>query len=195
MHRSKFALATVLALMLAACSSQYVKRDEFNSAIGELRAADGDLRAQLELMEARFGRLSQEMEGTFNNLNAQITDLQGRIRLDMTANFGYDDSSLRADDTAALDEFAAVVRDFHENILITVEGFTDPAGSAEYNKWLGQQRANAVREYLISAGIAAEKVRAVSYGEDANRQVEKGAWGDAGYKNRRVALVVDYIAS
>jgi len=194
MHRGKILIALCLTLALTACS-QFVKRDEFDSTIADLRSADGNLRSQLELMEMRFGRLSEEMAGTFNNLNAQITDLQGRIRIDMTAHFAYDDAALREEDKNALIEFSQVVRDFHPNILVTVEGFTDPAGSAEYNKWLGMQRAKSVREYLIQSGIDAQKVRAVSYGEDTERQVAQGAWGDNGYQNRRVALVIDYIAS
>ena len=201
MYRGKILIAMCLSLALTGCS-QFVKRAEFDSTVADLRSADegfrsadAKLRSQLELMESRFGGLTQEMQGTFNNLSAQITDLQGRIRVDMTAHFGYDDATLGEDDKNALNEFSQVIRDFHPNILVTVEGFTDPAGSAEYNKWLGMQRAKSVREYLIASGIAAEKVRAVSYGEDAERQVSQGAWGDSGYVNRRVALVIDYIAS
>ena len=194
MLQVKILVVMYLALTLTACS-QYVKRDEFDSAIAGLRSADTGLRSQLELMESRFGGLTEEMQGTFKNLSAQITDLQGRIRVDMTAHFAYDDAKLREEDKYALVEFSQVIRDFHPNILVTVEGFTDPAGSAEYNKWLGMQRAKSVREYLIETGIAADKVRAVSYGEDAERQVARGAWGVNGSDNRRVALVIDYIAS
>ena len=132
---------------------------------------------------------------TFNSYDAQIAQLQGRIQVDMSANFAYDDATLREEDKAPLTEFANVLMDYHPNVMVTVEGFTDPAGDAEYNKWLGQQRANAVREYLIQSGLPADKVRAVSYGEDDNRQIKPGAWGDAGSANRRVALVIDYVAS
>ena len=78
---------------------------------------------------------------------------------------------------------------------MTVEGFTDQAGSAEYNRLLGQRRAEAVRHYLVTTGgLQATNVRAVSYGEAVNRQVAPGATGPgaAGMENRRVALVVDY---
>jgi peptidoglycan-associated lipoprotein len=77
--------------------------------------------------------------------------------------------------------------------VITVEGFADPAGSTAFNKRLGQARADAVRDYLVgTAGLPAEQVRAVSYGEDNNRQVRPGAFGEAGQDNRRVGLIVDY---
>src|SRR3546814_3265672 len=89
------------------------------------------------------------------------------------------DLTLREQDKPFLNEFASVIREHHPNVLVTVEGFADPAGSAAYNKRLGQRRAEAVREQLVQAGgLRADKVRAVSYGEDANRQVVAGDWGD-----------------
>ncbi len=186
--------AVVLALGLSACGS-YVKRSEFDAAVGDLRATDDNLRGQLQSLQLQFSEMTGDLETRFANYDAQITSLQGRLRVDMTAHFAYDDASLREDDKPALLDFSEVVREFHPNILITVEGFTDAAGSAEYNQWLGQQRADAVRKFLISqGGLEASRVRAVSYGEDNNRQVEQGAWGETGQANRRVALVVDYIA-
>jgi peptidoglycan-associated lipoprotein len=53
------------------------------------------------------------------------------------------------------------------------------------------QRAEAVRDFLVSNGLSADQVRAVSYGEDSNRQVAKGATHDQGRDNRRVSLTVD----
>src|SRR3546814_12275458 len=95
------------------------------------------------------------------------------------------DLTLREQDKPFLNEFASVIREHHPNVLVTVEGFADPAGSAAYNKRLGQRRAEAVREQLVQAGgLRADKVRAVSYGEDANRQVVAGAWGPEGEANR-----------
>lgn len=50
-----------------------------------------------------------------------------------------------------------------------------------------------MRDYLVTtAGLPAEQVRAVSYGEEEDRQVRPGASGDAGQDNRRVGLIVDY---
>jgi peptidoglycan-associated lipoprotein len=76
--------------------------------------------------------------------------------------------------------------------VITVEGFADPAGSASYNRRLGERRADAVRDYLVQNGLSADNLRAVSYGEASNRQVERGKTRDEGASNRRVTLVVDF---
>src|SRR5690606_3342853 len=102
---------------------------------------------------------------------------------------------LREEDKAALEDFARVIRDHHPGSLITVEGFTDPAGSVGYNQRLGQARADAVREHLVANGLPADTVRAVSYGKASNRLVAPGNWGDSGLPNRRASLVVDRVGS
>lgn len=177
-----------LALGLAACSN-YVTREDFDAAIADLRGADQKQQQQIDT-------LTQELRDMGIKVSAQetrITALQGRLRVETTAKFAFNDATVREQDKPFLNEFATVIREHHPNVLVTVEGFADPAGSAAYNKRLGQRRAEAVREQLVQAGgLRADKVRAVSYGEDANRQVVAGAWGPEGEANRRVVLVIDY---
>ncbi|UNK50124.1 OmpA family protein [Lysobacter sp. S4-A87] len=165
------------AVGLAGCSS-YIKREEFDSTIADLRATDQKLQSQID-------SLSQKHD-------ALVTQLAGRVRVETGAHFATGDATLNDQDKPLLDDFARVVKESHSDALITVEGFTDPAGSAAANRRLGLQRAQAVRDYLVSSGLGAEQVRAVSYGEDQNRQVRAGAVGEGGRDNRRVSLVVDY---
>lgn len=208
MRAMKLIALLVSVAALSACGS-LIKRAEFDSTVAELRDADArlaaederlgasneSLRGQLEQMEYQMNQITQNLQSAFSNYDAQIAMLQGRVRVDMTAHFGVNKAELRDTDKEALREFSNTVLDYHPNILITVEGFTDPSGSAEYNKWLGMERAKAVRSYLISSGLSADKVRAVSYGEDKERQVTPGATGSTGEANRRVALVIDYVVS
>ena len=166
------------AIALSGCSS-YVKRDEFNAAIGELRSND-------QRMQSQIDELSQKYD-------ALVTQVAGRVRVETGAHFATADATLSDQDKPLLDDFAKAVRSNNSEALITVEGFTDPAGSASANRKLGLRRAEAVRDYLVNTGgLAANQVRAVSYGEDRNRQVREGQVGDAGHDNRRVSLVVDY---
>lgn len=170
----------VLALTaaLAGCTN-YIKRDEFDATIAELRATDQQLAAQIQALSQKH--------------DALVTQLAGRTRLDTAAYFDFGSATMRAQAQPLLDDFANAIRSSHSQALVTVEGFTDPAGSAAFNKRLGQARAEAVRDYLVNtAGLPAAQVRAVSYGEDKNRQVRPGAYGDAGQDNRRVGLIVDY---
>lgn len=171
-----FAVA-LSAVALTGCT-KYIKRDEFDATIAELRATDQKLQSQLD-------ELSQKHD-------ALVTQLAGRTRVDTAAHFATDAAVLSDQDKPLLDDFARVIRDSHSEAVITVEGFADPSGSAAHNRRLGLRRAQAVRDYLVGAGLGDQQVRAVSYGEDKNRQVHKGAVGEAGLANRRVSLVVDY---
>ncbi len=185
----------LVALLLGACTAQFVKREEFDSTISGLRSADAELQEQMDGMHTMFTELTGQLNRRFDGYDTKLTSLQGRLRVEMTAHFGYDDASLRDQDKPVLDEFSDVIREHHANVIVTVEGFTDPAGDAEYNEWLGMERAKAVREYLVDVGgLDADRVRAVSYGEATERLIKANAWGVDGAANRRVALVVDYVA-
>lgn len=175
-------------IALGGCS-QYVKKTDFDAAISELRAND-------QKQQQEIDALTQDMQQRFAKYDAQITAMQGRINVDTAAHFAFGDATLRDQDKPLLDDFAKVITQHHPDAVITVEGFTDPAGSAAFNKRLGMKRADAVRDYLVNTGgLSAAKVRAVSYGESANRQVDKGQIRDAGANNRRVTLVVDFAGS
>lgn len=111
--------------------------------------------------------------------------------------FNNEEAKLRESDRPVRDRFASVVKEYYPGALVTVEGFADPAGSRAYNLRLGQQRAEAVRDYLASnGGLPPAGLKAVSYGEASNRQVVRGAQGpgDTGMENRRVTLVIDHAA-
>lgn len=165
-------------MALSGCAS-YVKRAEFDSAIAELRATDA--------------RLQEQINGLSQKYDALVTQMAGRVRVDAGAHFATNESTLSDQDKPLLDDFAKVIRDSRSDALITVEGFADPSGSTTYNRRLGQRRAEAVRDYLVqTGGLPAGQVRAVSYGEDRNRQVRAGATGEGGKDNRRVSLVIDY---
>jgi outer membrane protein OmpA-like peptidoglycan-associated protein len=79
--------------------------------------------------------------------------------------FDFDRYSLRPEATRALDEAIKVLQ-ANPDLRVEVEGHTCNIGTAEYNLALGERRANAVREYLTSRGIAADRLRPVSYGEE-----------------------------
>ncbi len=194
-HRS-ITIAAVALLGAGCASDQYVKRTEFDATVSELRATDAGLANELEGFRDQFTEMTRDLNTRFGDYDSTIANLQGRLRVEMSAHFGYDDATLRDADKPALDEFADVVSDYAPNIVVTVEGFTDPAGDPEYNRQLGLRRAKAVRDYLVNVGgLNPESIRAVSYGEDAARMLQPGAWGDDGSANRRVSLVVDYLGT
>jgi peptidoglycan-associated lipoprotein len=180
-----FAVALAAVTAMAGCSN-YVKRTDYDAAISKLQSDDAQMQQQLDSLKA-------DMQQRFAKYDATLTEMQGRLRVDTVAHFEFDKADLNDQDKAMLQDFAQVMKEHHSNAVVTVEGFTDPAGSSAYNKRLGQKRADAVRDYLVSTeGMPDTQVRAVSYGESRNRQVEPGATRESGSSNRRVALVVDY---
>jgi outer membrane protein OmpA-like peptidoglycan-associated protein len=101
--------------------------------------------------------------------------------------FDFDRYSLRPEATRALDE---AIRTLQENpeLRLEIEGHTCNIGTAEYNLALGERRATAVRDYLTSRGIGADRLRTVSYGEE--RPKYDNAREETRRLNRRAALVV-----
>ena len=80
-----------------------------------------------------------------------------RITLDADALFDFDHSELRAAGRQALDTFAAGLKKF-DTETVTVVGHTDRFGSESYNQGLSERRAAAVKSYLVSKGIEANRV-------------------------------------
>jgi peptidoglycan-associated lipoprotein len=101
--------------------------------------------------------------------------------------FDFDRYSLRPEATRALDEAIRALQD-SPALRITIEGHTCNIGTAEYNLALGERRANAVREYLSSRGVGANRLQIVSYGEE--RPKFDNAREETRRLNRRAALVV-----
>ena len=76
----------------------------------------------------------------------------------------------------------------YPNVTFTIEGHTDERGTREYNLALGERRANAAKNYLVSVGIPASRIRTVSYGKE--RPVALASNESAWAQNRRAATVV-----
>lgn len=79
--------------------------------------------------------------------------------------FEVDTSTLTAAGRATLDGQATWLQT-NSDYLAVIEGHADEQGTREYNLALGARRANAVREYLASRGVAASRIRTVSYGKE-----------------------------
>ena len=71
---------------------------------------------------------------------------------------------------------------------VTVEGHCDERGTVEYNLALGDKRAHAVRDYLVSLGVPADRLQAVSYGKE--RPMDSGHGEAAWAQNRRAHFAV-----
>ena len=98
--------------------------------------------------------------------------------------FDFDQSSLTYEARAALDAYAAVLRDNPR--AIRLEGHADERGTREYNIALGERRAQSVADYLTTSGVSSSLIETVSYGEE--RPAVPGTGDSAWSQNRRVEL-------
>jgi len=101
--------------------------------------------------------------------------------------FALDSAEIEAEAKDVLDSNAAILKKY-PSWTITLEGHCDERGTAEYNLALGERRAIAVRAYLVSLGIAADRLRTVSYGKEFpfDPGHDEAAWS----KNRRAHFVI-----
>ena len=101
--------------------------------------------------------------------------------------FDFDRYTLRPEATRVLDEAVAAFKS-DPTLKVEIEGHTCNIGTAEYNLALGDRRATAVKEYLISRGVPADRLHTISYGEE--RPKYDNAREETRRLNRRAALVV-----
>jgi peptidoglycan-associated lipoprotein len=80
--------------------------------------------------------------------------------------FETDSSELSPQSRATLDKQAQWLNNYSQYGQFTVEGHADERGTREYNIALGARRAQTVRDYLISRGVAANRMRTISYGKE-----------------------------
>lgn len=100
-------------------------------------------------------------------------------------NFEFDSAKLTSDSYETLDRVAASLKEWSE-IEVEVGGHTDSEGDDEYNRKLSQERAQAVRDYLVSKGVSSSRLTAKGYGE--SHPVADNGTAEGRAKNRRVEL-------
>jgi outer membrane protein OmpA-like peptidoglycan-associated protein len=122
------------------------------------------------------------------NVNIQVTRPPVRAYTFEDVHFDFDRYTLRPEATRVLDEAVNALQQ-DQTLRIQIEGHTCNIGTAEYNLALGDRRAAAVREYLISRGVAAGRLSSISYGEE--RPKHDNTREETRRLNRRAALTVN----
>ena len=120
-------------------------------------------------------------------------DCESRLARDFVENttdtvfFAFDSSALSAEAQSALDTQVAWLKK-HDDVNVIVQGHCDDRGTREYNLALGERRANAVKQYLVSQGIEESRISTISYGKERPAVLgnNEAAWA----QNRRAITVV-----
>ncbi len=106
--------------------------------------------------------------------------------------YDFDKATLRPESKQSLDELAQVLRD-NPNVTIEMASHTDRKGSDEYNLNLSSRRAQSVIEYLISVGIASDRLQSQGYGESRPKMVTKRINKEYPQFDEGVTLSEDFI--
>ena len=131
--------------------------------------------------EAEAARVRRQREAdSLAALSRNTEEVRGMIAA--MIHFDFDKSVLRGDDIGTLDQKVAVLQ-ANPDLRIRISGHCDERGSDEYNLALGNRRATAAKQYLVSHGIDGGRIETSSYGEERPlaQGHDEGAWA----QNRR----------
>jgi outer membrane protein OmpA-like peptidoglycan-associated protein len=144
--------------------------------------------------QAEAERIRKQAEAEMNRLEdalSQVAETR-RTALGLVMNlnsdylkFEFDKAELRASDRELLSRVAGILLT-SKDYTVSVNGHTDDVGTAEYNQKLSQRRAQAVRDYLVQAGVPAEIISVTGHGKSL--PLVRGNSEAARAKNRRVEL-------
>ena len=196
------AIAALAVSTLSACATKgFVRKGleeqrvaltgQIDTERSERIAGDNGLRSDVAQLRTDLTTLRNDLTTLRTEYGTRITAMEGAVKFAMPVHFAFDDAAVRQEDQAALERFAQVANQHYKGATITIEGFTDPAGSASYNLQLSRERADAVRDFLVTKGLDGALLRTVGYGK--TRLVRPTAARDAegAELNRRVTFVVE----
>lgn len=163
-HLLQFLLITGTVLALGGCAK--------NKGAGAGAGVDGDF--------VNGSALPDREEG--------VSFLSGNVDRNKFApvHFGFDSYTVSGGEQGKVQEVAEFMRSNGNSVIVA--GFTDERGTPEYNRGLGERRAQAVREALIRAGAPGGKIQTVSFG--AEMPADNGSGESAWARNRRAEFGV-----
>jgi outer membrane protein OmpA-like peptidoglycan-associated protein len=181
------AVARESQLKLEAAAKEAAEREARIAAEAESAAREASARAEAERARGAAEALRAQLLEQFNRILETRDSVRGLVITMADVLFDTGKYDLRPTTREALARLSGIVL-AHPGLTLEVEGHTDSTGSDELNQTLSEQRANAVRAYLIQQGLSADAVTARGFGKTA--PVADNSTAAGRQKNRRVELVV-----
>ncbi len=129
----------------------------------------------------------QDMGSDGMNLELNGDSDSGKAGTLSTVYFDFNSSSLSSSTRDALSSNANFLKE-HPSVEVQVEGHADERGGVQYNLALGEKRAQAVKQYLVSMGVSSSRVTTISFGKE--RPIAFGHDESAWSQNRRANFVI-----
>ncbi len=156
----------------------------------EAREAQEAKERELARIKEEEAKLAQKGELEKSLVPKKERGIEGEVfetKLLKDIRFDYDQYEIRRVDEEILRENAAFLKK-NSHMKIQIEGHCDERGTSEYNLALGERRANSTKRYLVSLGIASDRISTISFGKE--RPLDPGHHEEAWAKNRRAHIVV-----
>ena len=200
MNRKPWIVALSLTAALVGttgcATKKYVKQETgaVNTRVDEVQGQVEQAQTRLNTHDKQIGEISQTAQDALRRAQEAGKLAEGKflyetVLTDDKVKFGFDTSDLSPEGQAAIDEFAAKIKQDNKNVYVEIQGHTDNVGSEKYNEELGLLRAESVRRYLNQKqSFPLHRINVISYGESSPVADNKTREGRS--QNRRVALVV-----
>lgn len=174
------------ATMLGGCATKSFVREQVS-------ALEQRQNTQITALGQRVDTADQTANDALSRAEAAGKLAQGKfdysvVLSDEQTKFASDMSNLSPEAKTILADLAKKLIAQNENVYLEIQGYTDSAGSADYNLRLGQARADAAMRFLHEQGIAANRMATISFGEAHPMAPNTTAQGRAA--NRRITIVV-----
>lgn len=180
-------LSAALSQLHAEISRHEADELQRQAEISQQEAATAQQQLDISQQQAHeAGMRASELEVQLQDLNAEQTE-RGLVIVLGDMLFDADKTELKSSDTDGLQKLAAFLKE-HPERQVQIEGHTDSTGPAEYNQQLSERRANAVRAFLIDAGVSGDRIVTRGYGHDSPVASNNTAAGRQ--MNRRVEIVL-----
>jgi outer membrane protein OmpA-like peptidoglycan-associated protein len=184
MSKTKASMVLVGAIALAATSLGGCATKKFvNEEVAGLESRHGP----------RLDQLDKTSREALQRADAAGKLAEGKFVYAMTLSddsvkFRFDKWELTPEGEAALTQLIEKLKSENKNVYIEIQGHTDSTGKPEYNRILGERRAEAVHRFLSMQGVALNRMSTISYGEDSPVAPNNTRAGRQA--NRRVVVVV-----
>ena len=186
----------VASLGVTGCATEKYVNEHVATVDSKVTATQGQVDAhgqQLAAHDAKLADLDKTSREALERAEAAGKLAEGKFLYSMVlqddgVKFKSAKYKLTEEDEQRLNEFAEKLKTDNKNVYLEIQGHTDAAGSPDFNHRLGEERAEAVREFLNQHGVALNRMNTISYGEAAPVATNKTKAGRA--QNRRVQIVV-----
>jgi len=156
-------LIIILLVFIAGCAKKYTKAPEAPAAAPQETVREEVIQPKEEVIEEP---VIPEQETVAERPVTAVTSIEEKAKQALRdILFDYDQYAIRPDARPVLDNIASFLNN-NKNLNVVIEGHCDENGTDDYNLALGEKRAKATRDYLVSLGISSTRMITITYGEE-----------------------------